>query len=308
MPATCRHALAFALAIAACLLVGTAQATVSGSCVYKNRTVTFVDGAAWQLPAEEENKDEDGGHDDDDQEDGTAPAGPPLALAFTTVIIDAGALARAKDRSDNLHDQVWGQDGDSGRLLLTVEGSRVSRQDFWMSPGSSASYSGSKLGHYTPAPAATGKAAGSYRFTPDDGQDITCNVEFNLTLLGDAATAPPPRGTPLPAHGGAPGAAYLAMNKALHSGDFEAMARLMPASRATEVAEMRNSPDRAAHHEMARALSPTKVRITGGRQHGDSAWVEFSALESGTPRVGTAEMKREGTVWYLVRESTRDPE
>lgn len=68
------------------------------------------------------------------------------------------------------------------------------------------------------------------------------------------------------------------MKKALHSGDFAASARLMPASRAEEIEQMRSSPDLAYQLEMARALSPTQVRITG-----DRASVEFTALESDHP-------------------------
>lgn len=300
------HRNALALAVAACLLAGTAQAKVSGTCVYKDRTVTFVDGAAWQLPVEEDDEDDDFGYYDD--EDDAAPAGPPVEVAFATVKLDAGALARASDRGDNVQDQVWAEDGDHGRLTITIEGNRVSHQSFWMSPGTSASYSGSDVGHLKPGAEKAGRVSGSYRFTPEDGQDITCSVSFDLALLGDASAAPPPPGTPLPPDGGAPGKAYLAMNKALHSGDFEAIASLMPASRAAEIEEMRNSPDRDDMLEMARALSPTKVKITGGRQDGDTAWVEFTALEGGAPRVGTAEMKREGTIWYMVRESTRGPD
>jgi hypothetical protein len=71
--------------------------------------------------------------------------------------------------------------------------------------------------------------------------------------------------------------------------------------------EARKEPDFAAQMAMAQAMSPSKVKITGGRQDGDRAWVEFTAVEADQPRVGTAEMKREGGRWIMVKESTRDP-
>jgi hypothetical protein len=55
-------------------------------------------------------------------------------------------------------------------------------------------------------------------------------------------------------------------------------------------------------------LAARDVRITSGRQDGNRAWLEFTATEGGAPRVGNAEMRREGERWFVVSESTRDPD
>lgn len=284
------------------LLPAAAAAKVQGHCEYEGRHVALVDGAAWALPEEPEDDFDDGYED----EEPTPPAGPPLMLAFVTFAVDAGALARATDREEGLRDQSWEQD-ESARFELTVRGGVVGQQYLWISPGTNLSYSSNEVGHYVAGKAAAGRVAGTYRFAPEDGQALDCAVSFDLALLGDPKDAPPPPGTPLPAGGGEPGAAYLAMNKALHAGDFDAMLALMPADRAAMMQEARKEPDFAAQMALAQAISPTKVKITGGRQDGDRAWVEFTAVESDTPRVGTAEMKREGGRWIMVKESTRDP-
>lgn len=300
------HTTTLALALAALglgLLPTPAIARVEGHCEYEGHRVALVDGAAWAVPEDPED-DADDGYGEDAPE---VPPGPPLMLAFVTFAVDAGALARATDREDALRDQSWQQD-ESARLELTVEDGVVGQQYLWISPGTNISYSSNEVGHYRATAGAKDRVSGEYRFTPEDGQDLDCRVSFDLALLGDPKDAPPPPGTPLPPGGGAPGAAYLAMNKALHAGDFDAMLALMPAERAAMMRDARKEPDFAAQMALAQAMSPSKVRITGGRQDGDRAWVEFSAVEAGSPRVGTAEMVREGGRWIMVKESTRDPD
>ena len=296
-------ALPFALvALSLGLLPAVAAARVQGQCAYEGRKVVLVDGAAWALTEEPGDEFDDGYG----EEDPVASSGPPLMLAFVTFPVDAGALARATDREDALRDQSWEQD-ESARLALTVQDGVVGQQYLWISPGTNISYSSNEVGRYQAGKAKAGRVSGTYRFTPEDGQDLDCEVDFDLALLGDPKDAPPPPGTPLPPGGGEPGAAYLAMNKALHDGDFDAMLALMPPDRAAMMREARKEPDFAAQMALAQAMSPTRVEITGGRVHGDQAWVEFTAVEAGSPRVGTAEMRREGGRWIMVKESTRDP-
>lgn len=287
------------------LLPALAIAKVEGHCEYEGRKVALVDGAAWVLPEEED--DFDDGYEDEAPE---VPSGPPVMLAFVTFGLDAGALARATDREEALRDQSWEQD-ESARLELTVEDGMVGQQYLWISPGTNVSYSSSEVGHYTAAKAAKAakdRVSGEYRFSPEDGQELDCRVKFDLALLGDPKDAPPPPGVALPAGGGEPGAAYMAMNKAVQAGDFDAMLKLMPPDRAEMMREARNEPDFAAQMALMQAMSPTQVKISGGRMDGDKAWLEFTAVESGQPRAGTAEMHREGGRWILVKESTRDPD
>jgi hypothetical protein len=167
---------------------------------------------------------------------------------------------------------------------------------------------GSDIGTLTPAPSpdGTGPVAGRYRYVDED-DGFTCDVTFSVARLGDPKDAPPPPGKPLPADGGEPGQAYLALNQALRAGDVDALADLLPPDRAAEMAAARESPEFAAQLAMMKTMAPTDIRIRGGRIHGDQAWVEFTAIEFGEPRAGTAMLRRRDGMWVLEEESTRDP-
>jgi len=285
-----------------------AAAPVSGYCTHPDRRISLVDGVAWLEPVEPEDE-ADAAESEAEGEDGAEPEAapaPPIRLGLSSALLDAGDIARAEDREAAFRDQGWGQD-QSGRLELTITEGAVRQQYLWMSPGTNLSYASSEVGRYQPGPDQPGRVRGTYRFTPDDGQDLTCEVSFDLAILGDVKDAPPLPGIALPADGGAPGAAYLEMNRALHAGDIETMLRMLPADRAAELRAARSSPDFPKMIAFAQAISPARVVITGGRQDGNRAWVEFTAVEEDQPRAGTAEMSFEGGRWIMMRESTRDP-
>jgi hypothetical protein len=280
------------LLVACALALAPAQAKVAGSCDYVDTHVDFVDGVAWDAPV--------------DPDDGEDVAAAPLALGFTTFALDAGALARASDRDDALRDQTWSADGDQSRIVVTHEDDAVSSVFVYIAPGTSLSRSGSDLGEFS-VRSAGARRIGKYVYADDDGE-LSCSIEFDIAHLGDPANAPPPPGTPLPADGGEPGRAYLAVNAALRAGDLDALAALLPPARVAMMEEARKSPDFDAQLALMKTMAPTDIRITGGRVDGDAAWVEFTAVEFGSPRAGTAEMIREDGRWFVKSESTRDPD
>lgn len=278
-----------------CLLVMAAPALagVDGQCQYEGRTATFVDGVAWPVV---------------DQDSGEA-TGERL-LVFSTYGLDTDAIWRAPplQREDAFREQDT-PSGDSARLQVTLDADgAVTQMYLWLSPGTNLSRGGTDIGTYVAGKGtATTGIAGRYAFA-DAADDPACTLTFDLAVLGDAASAPPLPGQPLPADGGEPGRAYLALNRAIHAGDIDAMLAMMPPSKAAELGDLRQHPDFAMQVAFAKAMAPTDVHITGGRVHEDRAWVEFTATEGGQPRAGTAEMMREAGHWYLVTESTRDPE
>ena len=284
-----------------------AKSSVDGRCSYEDKVLALVDGAAWVPPPDEDEDDEPEDWDGDGEPD---PVPQKLVVAFTTFPLDNGALWRAADRDSELMDQAFSDDGDaSGKVALTLEDGEVVMLAAWFSPGTSLSRSGSDIGRLAPAPAAGGTApvAGEYHdLDEDDG--FRCDIRFDVPRLGDVADAPPLPGTPLPAGGGEPGAAYLAVNKALRAGDLDALARLMPPDRVAQMEEARKSPDFDEQLALMQAMAPSDVKITGGRVDGDTAWVDFTATEFDQPRVGTATLKKEGGRWVMIEESTRDPD
>ena len=297
-----RAALGLAIGLA---LAAPAAAKVQGTCTYEEHRLELEDGAAWIVPP-------DAGFEPDDWDGDGEPDPEPLQLAigFGSFALDHGALARATDREDALSDQAFDDDGDdSGKLVVTLEDGEVTQLAAWFSPGTSVSRGGDGLGAVTPAPSAdgTGPVAGRYRYTDDD-DGFSCDITFSVPRLGDPKDAPPPPGRPLPPGGGTPGQAYLALNQALRAGDLDALARLLPPDRAAEMQEARKSPDFDAQLAMMKAMAPTDIVVTGGRQDGNTAWLEFTAVEFGAPRAGTAKLEFRDERWVLVEEATRDPE
>lgn len=131
------------------------------------------------------------------------------------------------------------------------------------------------------------------------------SVVIDLQL--DAELWQAPKSTPLPADGGAPGAAYLALVGAIKAGDRAAIQAMQPKDRPapsdSEFAEML---------PMMQAMTPKQPRITGGKLYGSTARIELIDESSQAP--ASAEMRQEDGHWVLVRarsgtaDSTQLPE
>jgi hypothetical protein len=299
-----RTALAIALAIALGPIATDASAAVTGHCTYEGEKHALVDGLAWVVP---EDPDEDHDWDDDGVPD--EAVGPDIKLAFATFKLDAGAIQRADDRDDEVTNQAFAQD-DSAKLMLTLAPDKlVTQQYVWISPGSNLSYSSNEVGKYTAKPAAKGRIAGHYAYTDDDAEGPICDITFDIAQIGtvdEAPPPPPPPGQPLPAGGGEPGKAYLALNRAVQAGDIDAILAMLPAARAAEMRKARQDPGFAEQFAFMQAMTAQNVKIKSGRIDGDKAWLEFDGTEGDTLRSGTVEMVREAGRWSVVSESTRD--
>jgi hypothetical protein len=299
-----RTALSVALATSLGLIATDAQAGVTGHCTYEGTKHAFVDGAAWVVP---EDPDEDHDWDDDGVPD--EPVGPDIEMGFATFKIDVGAVQRAEDRDDALMDQAFRAD-EASKLELTMSPEKlITQQYLWISPGTNLSYSSNEVGAFTATRVGGGRIVGKYAYTDDDAEGPNCELAFDIPLIGDVKDAPPPPpppGQPLPADGGEPGRLYLALNKAMIAGDLAALEKLMPPAQVAEMNAMRDKPEFAAQLELMQAMTPREVRIKGGRIDGDTAWIEFDAMEGDSPRSGTATLVREDGRWRMKEESTRD--
>jgi hypothetical protein len=297
-----RTALTIALAIASFPLL--ASATVTGQCTYDGKRHALVDGAAWTVP---EDPDEDHDWDDDGVPD--EPVGPDVALAFATFKIDAGDLQRAEDRDDAMTNQAFAQDASTKLMLTLSPDDHVTRQYLWISPGTNLSQSSNEVGKLELKKGAADRVAGHYHFAGEDAEGPLCDLTFDVALIGTRAEAPPPApppGQPLPADGGEPGKAYLALNKAMLAGDLDALAKLLAPAQAAEMQKARGTPDFAAQMQLMQAMTAHDVKLKGGRIDRDKAWLEFDGTEGGEPRSGSVEMVKEDGRWRVVSESTRD--
>ena len=299
-----RTALSVALATALGLSSHAAMATVTGQCTYEGEKHALVDGIAWVVP---EDPDEDHDWDDDGVPD--EPVGPDIQLGFATFKLDAGAIQRAQDRSDELTNQAFAQDG-SAKLMLTLSPEKmITQQYLWISPGTNLSYSSNEVGKYAAKAGGKGHLAGHYTYKGDDADDPACDLDFDVLQIGTVAEAPPlppPPGQPLPAGGGEPGKAYLALNKAMIAGDLDTLEKLLAPEQAAQMREARGKPDFAAQIALMQAMTAHDVRIKSGRIDGDKAWLEFDGTEGDAMRSGSVEMAKEGGKWRVVSESTRD--
>lgn len=310
-----RTALSVALATVLGLAGNAAIAAVTGHCTYvdedsnaisKSGRHALVDGVAWVKPPEED-EEEDESSDEEFFEGEEEPAQPDIVLVLTTFKIDAGAVQRAADREDAMRDQAFAAD-DAAKLELTLTpGTGVTGQYLWISPGMNLSnFSSSGVGEYKASTAGKNRMAGSYRFVDEDDGQPTCEVTFDVPILGSVAEAPPMPGQALPPGGGEPGRHYLALNKAMLAGDLDTLARLMPPEDAAEMLKARATPEFAAQLAMMQALTPSKVVVKGGRIDGDKAWLEIDAEEGGSPRSGTIDLAKVDGKWRVLREATRD--
>ncbi len=110
--------------------------------------------------------------------------------------------------------------------------------------------------------------------------------------------APVVRGTPLPADGGEPGRAMLALFDAIAAGDVERIRAQSHPSQRKEV-EMTDPTELATSLRMMKAMTPTKVTLDGGSVDGDEAWINFSGQLRDKDTKGSATLERLDGRWYV---------
>lgn len=126
-------------------------------------------------------------------------------------------------------------------------------------------------------------------------------IQFDLPITAAAMARP---GEPLPADGGEPGKALLAQFAAIHAGDLDALMAMAPPELAAEMQASKDSGEAPQMMAMAKLFTPTDVKISGGRQDGDKAWIDFTGAETGGKVTGTAMLTRSGGRWRVESTST----
>lgn len=103
-------------------------------------------------------------------------------------------------------------------------------------------------------------------------------------------------GEPLPAGGGAPGAAYLRWTEAIHAGDLDALRKLVPA----DMAAMLDEPDVAESLEMMAMMTPKNVEILEGVVDGEEAMLRIEGTMDGEAVQGEITLTRQGDFWIPI--------
>lgn len=142
------------------------------------------------------------------------------------------------------------------------------------------------------------RIAGTFRL--NTGGD-TVDVTFDLPVESTVARG----GTALPADGGDPGKAVLAHFAAIEKNDFKALKATAAPDRRQMMDEAEKSGEAKELFKMMRAMSPRKVKISGGTVDGDDAMVDFEGVAEGAVVTGVADCVRVGGAWYMTGTSIR---
>ena len=110
----------------------------------------------------------------------------------------------------------------------------------------------------------------------------------------------------LPAGGGAPGAAYMAMHKATLAGDIDGMLKHATKERAAEMQKARKDPEFAAMLEFIKAMEPKEVRVVSGQADASKAELKIAGKEQdGASMTGTVKLVMEGGAWKIEKVDTK---
>lgn len=135
--------------------------------------------------------------------------------------------------------------------------------------------------------------AGTLKMSDDPAAEIS--FDLPITKYGPMARV----GTPLPADGGEPGKALMAVINATHAGNFDQMLALTHPDRRERIQKAKASGETAKMLEMAQKFTPKISKITGGGINGDKAWIEFDGTNGGGAMKGSASLTRVDGQWFV---------
>lgn len=121
-------------------------------------------------------------------------------------------------------------------------------------------------------------------------------LKFDLTISDGTIERP---GEKLPADGGEPGKILLARMTAIHEGDMEELIANTPPDQAEEMRAAVASGEAEKLLAMAQLFTPKDIRIQGGSQDGDTAWIDFIGDARGSAVKGVGTLKRQDGRWAV---------
>ncbi|HJU39670.1 MAG TPA: hypothetical protein VJ724_08870 [Tahibacter sp.] len=257
----------------------------AGECSHGEQVLKIVDGYAYRKPDE------------------YAEGRVMVHVVLSSVALDRGKLAGAKEVDDAIREQVW--DNDGGQVALTIDGAEVTSLNAFLPPGTSTSRGGTGFGELTLARNDDAGVAGTFRYTAESERELGCDVRFDLAYAtaADAKKAAAARaGKPLPAGGGDAGKVFQANLAAMRKGDVAGLLATLNAKQAAELRQEQNKPDFKEMLGMMQAFAPKSLKVTGGRDLGERAELDLEGEDQdGSSTSGTATMVREGGAWKVER-------
>ncbi|MFT3805792.1 hypothetical protein [Arenimonas sp.] len=293
------NATARLLPLALLFAVTSAGAAVSGQCNYKGKPVRFVDGRAAMAPDTFDEK------------------GPK----FATIWLVSAALDHTEMNAvpvDKIEDAITRHafDKDSAELRLRLDETAKLVEQFYLylPPGTNQSMSSNEVGSLKLSAPISKRASGRFQLKEDE---YSCDLQFDLPMGAVAAAAAKPgkpgavaapakpAGQPLPAGGGEPGKAYLALRKATLAGDVNGMLAHVKKENATRMRADMGKPEFPQMLEMVKAMEPKEVRIVSGTVNGDQATLKIAGKEAdGAAMTGEVQLVRENGQWKVGKVNT----
>lgn len=126
-------------------------------------------------------------------------------------------------------------------------------------------------------------------------------LRFDLPISDGSMERP---GERLPADGGEPGRVLLSRIAAIHAGDMDELIANTPPDQADEMRAAVADGEGAQLLAMAQLFTPKDIKIQGGSQDGDSAWVDFTGNEGGIAVTGVGILKRSNGRWAVESVNT----
>jgi hypothetical protein len=201
-------------------------------------------------------------------------------------------LESARDREDLISDRLRELNSPYIELSIGHEYNTLESANFVFPDSGNLSTSGNTLGKLT-------------RF---DGERVAGSLSDSDIRFDLPIDAPPqlPDSVALPADGGEPGKAYLAMQAAIVAGDVDTLIRYSSPEVAEAMREQRESPEFAEELKFLQDMNAGEVRITGGEQFGeDLAVVKIDGESVGEKFTGEVTMRKGSAGWYVEKESRK---
>lgn len=136
-------------------------------------------------------------------------------------------------------------------------------------------------------------------FIAEDQEFFEDTYRYDLTFDAPLSDPNAPIGDPLPADGGEPGRAYVAWVEAIHSGDLDRLASLLPPEMAAQL-EMEGAEEEL---ELMKVMTPTEVTVLGGSSDGETAILQVEAVMDGEEMTGEITLTLMGGFWVTTGES-----
>ena len=218
----------------------------------------------------------------------------------TWKILFVGREVSPRDLGDPIWDSAWVEIG----ITRTSESSgntelQIYSQSIKKSADDPGNLSGGTYPKFEIDGLGTGLVTGRiFHEEPQEFFDDTYQYDFTFTAsLSDPNAI---TGQPLPPDGGEPGMAYLKWVEVIHSGDLEALKKIVPPDLVEQI-ESASADEMKEQLDFLQATTPDKVKILSGSIDGDLAILQIEATVDNQSGEAEVELTRTDGIWMPTK-------